>query len=380
MADAAPPLDGLRVLDFTTLLPGPLATLMLADAGASVLKIERPPAGDGTRANVPRAGGESVQFALLNRGKRSMVLDLRLPEHLARARRLAGEADVLVEQFRPGVMDRLGLGWRALHALNPRLIYCSITGYGQDGPLAGVAGHDLNYIARSGLLALSVDADGRPVLPQAAFADVGGGSLPAVVNILMALLRRAATGEGSRLDVAMAENTLAWLPRALAPAMAGLGAPDPRRGRHTGGSPRYGVYVAADGAPLAVAALEARFWARFCELIGLPPGERDDRGDPMAVGDRVAAILARHDAAHWLALFEGEDVCVSGVQDVAQALADAHFAARGMFDRRVRLPDGSEVAALPSLLARDFLAREPAAVPAVGSTPPDAEDPWCRTG
>ena len=175
------PLEGIRVLDFGTLLPGPLATLMLADAGASVVKVEAA-GGDGARAHTPFDGGESLHFALLNRGKKSVVLDLKSPEGKAAALKLATEADVLLDQFRPGVMQRLGLDYASVQAVNPRIIYCSLTGYGQDGPLARTPGHDINYLARSGMLAVGRGADGHPVIPAAAVADIGGGTLPAVVN------------------------------------------------------------------------------------------------------------------------------------------------------------------------------------------------------
>jgi crotonobetainyl-CoA:carnitine CoA-transferase CaiB-like acyl-CoA transferase len=183
-----PPLAGLRVLDFTTLLPGPLATLMLADAGASVVKVERRDGGDPGRANRPAREGMSLQFAMLNRGKKSIAADLKDPADRAAVLALAKEADVLVEQFRPGVMDRLGLGYAALKRENPRLIYCAITGFGQDGPLAQVAGHDLTYLARAGMLSLTDDGSGVPTLPCGQIADVGGGSLPALSSILLALI------------------------------------------------------------------------------------------------------------------------------------------------------------------------------------------------
>ena len=204
------PLDGVRVVDFSTLLPGPLATLILAEAGAEVVKIERPGRGDELRDYAPRLGAASVGFALLNRGKRSLALDLKDPAALAQLQPLLAGAQVLVEQFRPGVMDRLGLGYAALRELNPRIVYCSISGYGQSGPKAGVAGHDLNYLADTGLLALGGGPAGPPALPPGLIADIGGGALPAVINILLALRAAAATGQGCHLDVAMTDHLFAW--------------------------------------------------------------------------------------------------------------------------------------------------------------------------
>ena len=210
----------MRVVDFTTLLPGPLATLFLAEAGATAAR--QRPSGDGRSSRKLRRG-EAIEFALLNRGKKSVVADTNETErlHKDKVRRLVLEADVLVEQFRPGVMARLGLGWEDLQRDNPRLIYCSISGYGQNGPLAQVAGHDLNYIARSGMLSQSVDRDGKPVLPQSLMADIGGGTYPAVINILLALMQRQSTGSGCLLDIAMCENTFPWMRTALAPILVG---------------------------------------------------------------------------------------------------------------------------------------------------------------
>lgn len=372
------PLTGIRVLDFTTMLPGPLATLMLVDAGASVVKIEPVVGGDRGRTNFPRDGEESIQFALLNRGKKSLALDLKSAEGRAAILRLAAEADVLVEQFRPGVMARLGLGWEALRKINPRLIYCSITGYGQTGPLANAPGHDVNYVALTGMLALSVGADGYPALPAGAAADVGGGSLPAVSNIFLALYHRHTTGKGCYLDIAMAENTLAWMPRALAPGMLGMPMPPASEGKHTGGSPRYAIYVAADDVPLAAAPIEVHFWKRFCDLLGLTAEERDDTADPLGVKARIQARIAAHDSAHWLALFDGEDVCVSRVQNATAALTDPHFVARGIWNRSLTLHNGRTLPALPVPLSKELIDPKPSGYPALGQHSADARDLWER--
>ena len=189
------PLSGILVLDFTTLLPGPLATLMLAEAGAEVIKIERP-GGEDMRAMPPRFDGEAAVFALLNRGKKSIMLDLKNESDRKRLRPLLEKADVLVEQFRPGVMERLDLGYEAVRKINPRIVYCSISGYGQHGPRAGEAGHDINYQSLTGLLALQPGPVEKPVIPPALVADIGGGTMPAVINILLGLRQRDATGRG----------------------------------------------------------------------------------------------------------------------------------------------------------------------------------------
>lgn len=372
------PLEGIRVLDFSTLLPGPLATLLLAEAGAAVVKVERPGSGDPGRVGRSMYGGEAVEFALLNRGKKSVVLDLKTPEGCASAQQLATEADVLVEQFRPGVMARLGLGYDALRERNPGLIYCAISGYGQNGPLADVAAHDINYLARSGMLGISVDACGKPVLPQGQIADVGGGSFPAVLNILLALMQRKETGKGCYLDVAMAENTFAWMRRSLAPVLAGHPPTPPGRQTTAGGSPRYQVYSAADGVALAVGAIEEQFWTRFCELIGLSAAERNDKADPDGVKASVASRLATRTGAQWERLFAGEDVCVERVRGVDEALDDPHFRERGVFSRELRLHDKRVIAALPVPLARQFLADGEEGYPALGDTAVTAAGIWRR--
>src|SRR5579885_1366993 len=295
------PLEGLRVLDFTTLLPGPMATLILAEAGAEVLKIERPGGGDEMRSYVPRLGADSVNFALLNRGKRSLAIDLKAPGGKERLMPLVAVADVLVEQFRPGVMDRLGLGYDALRGVNPRLVYCAITGYGQAGPRAMVAGHDLNYLADTGMLALSAGSDGAPVLPPALIADIAGGAYPAVINILLALQQRAVSNEGCRLDVSMSDNLFPFLSWAMGNGVAAGQWPKPGGELVTGGSPRYQIYRTADDRFVAAAPLEQKFWETFCDAIGLAAAYRDDASDPNATRAAVAARIRAHPAAEWRA-------------------------------------------------------------------------------
>lgn len=342
-------LDGTLVIDLTTLLPGPLATLLLAEAGARVVKVERPPVGDEMRTYVPRFGASSANFALLNRGKESLVLDLKDEDGRRRLCRLLEEADVLVEQFRPGVMARLGLGYEQVRQINPRIVYCSITGYGQHGPRAGTAGHDLNYVSDAGLLSLVTGGDGGPVLPPALIADIGGGAYPAVMNILLALHERDRTGTGRHLDVAMTDNVFPLLYWALAEGFSAGEWPDPDGGLVTGLSPRYGLYPTADGGVLAVAALEDRFWSRLCDIVGLDRQERRDELHPERTRRSLAERIAAEPTQYWRAALEGEDVCVSVVRSVEEAVADPQFRARGLFDREVSDEPGSDrtIPALP---------------------------------
>jgi alpha-methylacyl-CoA racemase len=343
------PLDGIRIIDLTTLLPGPMATLILAEAGAEVIKVERP-GGDEMRSYGPKWGGEGINFALLNRGKSGLVLDLKDPAGRERLLELVRDGHVLIEQFRPGVMERLGLGWEVMRRANPRLVYCALTGYGQTGPKAQTAGHDLNYMADAGLLALSAGADGAPVLPPVLVGDIGGGTLPAALNIILALRQVELTGEGCFLDVAMCDNLMAWGYAAIGKAAAGGLRTQAGGEMFTGGSPRYQIYRTADDRFLAAAPLEPKFWARFCELIGLDAAFRDDSIDPAATAGAVAAIISQAPASHWETLFGGEDVCCNLVRNMAAALQDPHFKARGLFEARVAGPAG-ELPALPVPLA-----------------------------
>ncbi len=361
------PLEGVRVLDFSTLVPGPLATLLLVDAGADVIKVERPGRGDEMRSYEPKAGPDSIGFALLNRGKRSITLDLKAPDAVERLMPLLRTTDVLVEQYRPGVMDRFGLGYQALAAINPGLIYCSITGYGQTGPKANAAGHDLNFVADSGMLSLAAGADGAPVLPAVQVGDIGGGAYPAVVNILLALLERNRSGKGCHLDIAMAENLFAFQYWALGSAVAEGQGPRPGGELLTGGSPRYQIYRTADGRFIAAAPLEDKFWETFCTIIGLPEDWRDDGRDPAATIQAVAAAIASRDAAHWRAAFAGKDVCCSIVSTMQDAMADDHFTARGLFARGLVVEDGRTVPAVPTPIAASLrVDKTDAGYPALG--------------
>lgn len=349
----AQPLVGIRVLDFSTLLPGPLATLMLAEAGAEVIKIERPGRGDEMRSYAPKFGGDSVNFALLNRGKRSIAIDLKDPLEVERLLSLVGDADVLVEQFRPGVMDRLGLGYERLKALNPRLVYCAITGYGQSGPRAQEAAHDLNYVAETGMLGLAAGADGAPVLPMALVADIAGGAYPAVLNILLALKARDLTGQGCKLDVAMTDHLFTFMYWAIGNGLAAGEWPKPGGELVTGASPRYQIYRTADDKFVAAAPLEQKFWDNFCAAIGLEATLCDDTRDPTVVARAVAGRIRAQPATHWQEAFAGKDVCACIVKTVQEALADSHFIERGLFARRL-VADGRQIPALPVPVAASF--------------------------
>jgi len=363
------PLKGLFVLDFSTLLPGPLATLLLAEAGAEVVKIEPPGRGEEMRGHAPRWGRDSASFALLNRGKRSLTLDLKNVAERKRLEPLLKRADIIVEQFRPGVMARLALDYDAVATFNPMVVYCSISGYGQTGRKRDIAAHDLNYIGDAGLLALSMGDPSRPVLPPALIADVAGGAYPAVLNILLALEERRRTGRGRHLDVAMADNLFPLMFWAIGQGLAAGAWPENGAGFVTGGSPRYGLYPTKDGKMLAAAPLERRFWETFCEMIGLEPEFRDDRKNAAATKARVAAIIASETADVWRSRFAGKDCCCSIVASLADAFRDPHYAARGVFRHVLANSEGAAMPALPLPLDPAFRASPSAAIasPALGA-------------
>jgi alpha-methylacyl-CoA racemase len=358
------PLAGIRVLDFTALVPGPLAGLMLAEAGAEVIKIE-PPAGEGMRSPPASWGDLSALFALINRGKRSLALNLKDAAVRAKLSPLIAEADVLLEGFRPGVMARLGLDYAAVQAINPRIVYCAITGYGQDGPKAQRPGHDLTYLAETGLLALSTGQPDAPTLPPVLIADLMGGSYPAVMAVTMALFQRERTGQGAFLDISMTGGMFLPMFWAWAQGLAGGGWPASGGHIFTGASPRYRVYPAADGGLVAVGALEDKFWAGFCAAVGLSDDLRDDTADPQRVIAAVAACVAEKPAEHWRQTFTRVECCAAVVTGLEQALRDPQFvplAAAG----RTALGD-SAMPALPMPFASLLPAgNETRAAPALG--------------
>ncbi|MDF1704912.1 MAG: CaiB/BaiF CoA-transferase family protein [Aeromicrobium sp.] len=370
------PLDGIKVLDLSTLLPGPLATLMLADAGADVIKLERPGAGDEMRSYEPKIGEASANYAILNRGKVAYGVDLKDPAAREHVLRLAAEADVVVEQFRPGVADRLGLGYEHVRAVRPDTIYCSISGYGADGAHAGRAGHDLNYLAESGLLGVVQDSSGSPSLPVTVIADIAGGTYPAVVNILLALRQRDRTGEGTQIQVSMTHNLQVLAYGYVATHQGGGGWPTPGAELLTGGSPRYQVYATADGRHIACAALEQKFWDRLTDLVDLPVRFRDDTGREAEATAALAERFAAETAEHWQRLFASEDVCTTVVstwdEAVAAGLVDVDRA------ERVVDPGGSgAVSTLWSPIApglRSAAADVP--YPQLADLPRDGSDPW----
>ena len=335
------PLAGLRILDLTRLLPGPVATQHLADLGADVVKIEDTGEGDYARTMGARAGETSAFFKLVNRNKRGLRLDLKQPGGIAVFRRLTFSADVVIEGFRPGVMDKLGIGYAALAEINPRLVFCSISGYGQDGPYAQRAGHDINYIGYAGVLDQTGAAGGPPVVPNFQIGDLLGGALAPLVGLLAAVIDARASGRGCKVDVAMTDAVLAHAVFPLAGLLARLAPPPRGADLLSGGVPCYGVYETSDGRHMAVGALEKKFWELLCDTIDRP----DLKPFHLAFGAKgeqakreLAAVFAGRSQAEWVAVFDRVDCCVTPVLHIGEALDNEQLQARGMVVEADGLP------------------------------------------
>ena len=351
------PLAGVCVLDLSRLLPGPYCSRILADFGAEVIKVEPPGGSDWLRYVPPLVDGESILFRALNRGHHSLTLNLKSDEGRVIFLRLAERADVLLESFRPGVMERLGLGYQDLAQANPRLVYCALTGYGPAGPYRERAGHDLNYAGLVGLLDLSGPREGPPVVPGAQVADLAGG-LWAAIGILLALVSRERTGQGQRVDGSLLGAALACLPVALARS---LGGQPMARGKSdlTGGLVCYHVYEARDGGYVTLAALEPEFWAAFCRAV-----EREDLlGQQLAQAvpgepayEELCALFRTRTREEWAAAV-GADCCCEPVYDVGEALASAPVRALGML---------AGAGLLPPVRLSAWTGRLPAPAPAPG--------------
>jgi crotonobetainyl-CoA:carnitine CoA-transferase CaiB-like acyl-CoA transferase len=327
---------GVRVLDLSRLLPGPYCSLLFADLGADVIKVEEPGLGDYARATPPHWGrsGLGAYFLLLNRNKRSVALNLKTEGGKAAFRRLARTADVVLESFRPGVMDRLGLGWSALSELNPRLVYCAITGYGQDGPYRDLVGHDINYMGYAGALSVTGLRDGAPLMPGVQAADLGGGALLAAFAIAAALHHRTASGRGQFIDAAMTDGVVSWMAPHLGAFFATGRVAARGEERLNGGWICYQTFEAADGGWVTLGALEPKFWANFCRLVGredlvsLQYAEGPARAKAEA---ELRAIFRTRPRDEWVRLLHTEDVCAGPVLAVDEVVRDPQLRARGLF-------------------------------------------------
>ena len=324
-------LQGIRVLDLTRLLPGPYSSMILADFGAEVIKVEQPGEGDYARGYHPIVNGMGYRYIMLNRNKKSLSLDLKTTEGKEIFYQLVKNADVVMEGFRPGVMKRLVVDYDTLKAINPKIIFCSMTGFGQSGPYTFEAGHDLNYVSLAGITSLTGERDGKPHIPGIQIADISGG-LMAALGIMIALNSRHLTGVGQYIDISLFNAALAMLP-ADASLYFGSGQ-IPQRGesRLIGLLPNYSIYKTKDNRYMAVGALEKKFWTNFCCVL-----QREDLID--AIDDKQRhhelfglfdAIFAGKTLQEWEALLEGKDTCVTPVKNLDEVFADPHVKANEM--------------------------------------------------
>jgi crotonobetainyl-CoA:carnitine CoA-transferase CaiB-like acyl-CoA transferase len=325
-------LEGMKVLDLTRLLPGGYCTLLLADMGADVLKVEDPFGGDYVRWFPPKINEESTYFLAVNRNKKSMKLNLKDERGKEIFKKLVGQCDVLVEGFRPGVMDRLGLGYDEISAINPGIVYCSISGYGQDGPYSQKAGHDINYIGIAGILGITGPRNRPPIVPGVPMADFGGGGMLAALGIMMALYHRERSGGGQYVDISMMDGVASWMANIAAKHFADGDPHDRGEVDLAGGFVCYDCYETKDGQFLSVGALEPKFWANFCRLVG-----REDLVDSQVDKDKdgrlkeeITTIFKSKTMDEWLALLDGEDTCIEKINSVAEATEDPQMLHRKM--------------------------------------------------
>ena len=322
------PLEGVRILDLTRLLPGAYGTGLLADLGAEVIKIEAPGEGDYMRWGDPKIGAESGASWVVDRNKSSLSLNLKDPRGVEAFLRLARTAHCVIESFRPGVVDRLGVGYAAVSAVNPAVVYCSISGYGQDGPRVREAGHDINYVGRAGVVSTTGHAEAGPMMPGVQVGDVAGGGLMGIVGLLAALVRARTTGEGDYVDVSMTDGAFSVLSVHLGMYFAGGPEPAPERMLLNGLYPSYAVYRCKDDRWLTVGALEPQFWKQLCEGVGRP--DLLDTGfAPGRIGDWRAHFLTRT-RDEWLEALAGFDACVGPVNDFGEAMRDPQLLHREM--------------------------------------------------
>lgn len=325
-------LEGIRILDLSRMLPGPYCSMMLADLGAEVIKVEEPKIGDPTRHSPPIIDGRSVPFAQVNRNKKSIAIDLKQAEGRDIFLKLASTADVVLEQFRPGVVQRLGVGYAAVSELNPRIVYCSLTGFGQDGPHRERSGHDLNYLALSGVLGLTTDERGKPVIPGVQVADLAGAMIAAFA-ILAALLARDRNDRGQYLDVSMFDVMLSMLPIPASHEFAGKTISVGAKYVLSGQYPFYNVYETSDGKFMTLGALEPKFWANFCRKVGrddLVTRQFDSGEQRNELFEAVRAIFKFRTQSEWVDLMRDADCCCEPVLSMSEAFEHEQTRARDM--------------------------------------------------
>jgi alpha-methylacyl-CoA racemase len=328
------PLQGIRILDLTRLLPGPLGTMLMADMGAEVIKIEDPNAPDYVRVFPPFVGGESVNYLAYNRSKRSMFLDYKSEEGRRIFFELVKTADVVVEQFRPNYLDKMGLGYEEAKKVNPKIIYVSVTGYGQTGPYAHLAGHDLNYIAYAGVLGITGRVGEEPIIPGVQLADIAGGSYMSVIATLSALHARTQTGVGQHVDVSMTDAVMPLLSVSYAIYSATNQAPNRGTLPLSGGMPNYGVYECQDKKYVALGTLEPKFWSKFCDLTNKPDWKMfivpQNQEQLLSFKNLIGGLFLEKSQSEWVKFGLENDLLISPVYGIEDLENDPHLQARQM--------------------------------------------------
>ncbi|MDI9569724.1 MAG: CaiB/BaiF CoA-transferase family protein [Pseudomonadota bacterium] len=338
------PLEGMRILDLAQMLPGGLCGLILADLGAEVIKIESPGRGDGFRNSPPLVGGNGSFFHILNRNKKSLTLNIKTDEGREIFRRLAVKADVIVENTRPGTMDRIGLGYEEMRRLNPRLIYCSLTGFGQTGPYRHRPAHDINILSLSGIHDLLGERGRPPIVPAIMISGAGGGGQNAALGILASLLRRERTGAGQYLDAAILDGLSPFLALMMSEYLAG--GRDPVRGesRLGGGCACYNVYETKDGKFISIGCLEEKFWQALCSCLGREDFSPDLHAPPdrqAEMIDEFQRIFRRKDRQEWIEILDRRDICFSPVNSLAEACEDPQIRERRLWFHTPHPTDGT---------------------------------------
>lgn len=345
------PLKGIKVLDLSRYLPGPFCTQILADFGAEVIKVEEPVGGDLGRGLPPLIGGEGTLFYAVNRNKKSITLNLKTEKGKEIFKQLVAESDVVIEQFRPGVMDKLGVGFDTLKEINDKIIYCAITGYGLDGPLKDAAGHDLNYLSLAGITGLTGTFKGSPAMSGVQIADIAGGTLYSIIAILLALASRSQTGKGQLCDVSMLDTSISLLAYTLG-EWSGLGAL-PERGNEqlTGGYACYNVYATKDNKNVSIGAIEAKFWIEFCKKIDRTEyiktqWAKDKQADMI---EDIKNILLQKTRAEWEEFFSESDICFTPVLTIEEMAENSQVKAREMIIKMLNFKDTGKDLALTGI-------------------------------
>lgn len=340
------PLEGIRILDLSHMLPGPFCTMLLADMGAEVIKVENPKGGDSFRGRVPHLKNEGTAFLMLNRNKNSVIVDLKDEEGREFFMRLAESADVILEQFKPGTTEKLGIGYEAVSKRNPSIIYCSLSGYGQSGPYVDMPGHDVNYLSLSGVLDTIGQEGQTPAIPGIQIADIGGGAQWTLAAIMFALFARQKDGKGRYLDVAMTRCVVPWMSLYLSQYAADGTVPERGTTKAGGHFACYNIYETSDGRYVTIGAAEPKFFAKFCDIVGKPhlsKTQYDEGPNRVAAIEELRQMFKENTQQHWADLLMNENVCFTPVRSFDEVISDEGITANGLVGAYEHPVEGSVV-------------------------------------